>query len=158
VLHWLPSLPSFERVKPLLVPGGAALVALIWAIAFATGSTNSAWDSEWSAPAAMRGKNVVVWDRNVEGIVESQAEREKRLRNNTAEVKEHIGDMKKKLLGDRTKMRGDAIKPEKEALPSELEFNPREACIQMKLQFPERYTDMDCMSERYDSTDPWWEN
>ena len=26
----------------------------------------------------------------------------------------------------------------------------------MKMEFPERYGSVDCMSDRYDNPDPWW--
>jgi hypothetical protein len=155
VFRRLASLPVFERARPLLVLGGVVVVGLIWVVAFKASSTNTAWDSEWSAPSDTRGKSVGVWNRDVE----TQAERDKRLATSreAADLKDDLRDVKKSLLGNASKTRGNAVTMEKPELPRDLEFNAREACMQMKLEFPERYANVDCMSERYDSADPWWE-
>jgi hypothetical protein len=71
-------------------------------------------------------------------------------------VRDEVGNMKKSILGDRRRTRGDDIIPEAPPVPEGFEFNPREACLQMKLEYPERFGKVDCMSERYDNLDPWW--
>lgn len=148
MLRRRPSLPSFERVKPLLLPIAAGVGALIWVVAFVTGSRNSAWD-DWSPPSTMRGKNVSVWDRSVE----TEAEHDKRVsaKMKSLGLRDEAETIKREILGDKSKLRGDAIRPrDDDSSRDDDKFNPREACIQMKLQFPERYKDVDCMAERYD--------
>ena len=123
----------------------------MWVLAFRTGWDSPEWNEEWHNPSDVRGKTVYIGNKDVETV----AEREKRLAK-VKIVNGEVGALKKTVLGDNRKTRGNDIVPETPPLPEGFDFNPREACLQMKLEFPERYGKVDCMSDRYDSPEPWW--
>jgi hypothetical protein len=144
---------SWERVKPLAVVGMVASAGLVWVLAFRFGWANGDWSSGWGeGPPETRGKTVYIGSKDVE----TNAEKEKRLETSTKGVREQVGNMKKSILGDRRKTRGEDIVPEVPPVPAGFEYNPREACLQMQMEYPERYGKVDCMSDRYDNPDPWW--
>jgi hypothetical protein len=139
-------------VKPLAAVGVVVAAAATWVLVFRSGWSSTDWDNEWNVPSATRGKTVYIGSKDVE----TTADREKRLAIKAKELREDVGSVKKSILGDRRQIRGDDIIPETPDLPEGFDFNPREACLQMKMQFPDRYEKVDCMSDRYDSSDPWW--
>ncbi len=139
-------------VKPLAAIGFLAVGAATWVLVFRSGWSNADWENDWSVPGATRGKSINIAGREIETPVE----REKRLALQAKGLRDDVGTVKKSFLGDRHHTRGDDIVPETPPLPEGFDFNPREACLQMKVEFPERYGNVDCMSDRYDNTDPWW--
>jgi hypothetical protein len=146
-------MPPWERVKPLVGVGVLVAAALTWVFAFRTGWASGDWsDNEWKLPSDTRGKTVYIGNKDVETTLE----KEKRKAIKNKDLREEVGNMKKSLLGDHRKTRGDDIVPESPPVPEGFEYNPREACLQMKMEFPERYGGVDCMSDRYDNPDPWW--
>lgn len=133
---------------------GVCVVAgagLTWALAFSTAWSSSEWNEEWHGPSELRGKGVYIANREVE----TTEEREKRLKKIKI-VNGEVGELKKTVLGDQRAIRGNDILPDTPDRPEGFDFNPREACLQMKMEFPERYGNVDCMSDRYDSRLPWW--
>jgi len=146
-------MPSWERLKPVAGVGVVVAAALTWVLAFRTGSASSdEWNQEWNLSAETRGKGVYLGNKEVETPVE----REKRLAKARI-LNGELGAMKKTVLGDKEKVRGNDIVPARPPPPPGYNFNPREACIQMKMEYPDRYQKVDCMSEEYDGVDPWWE-
>jgi hypothetical protein len=146
-------MPSWDRLKPVAGVGVVIAAALTWVFAFRTGVTSSNdWNQEWNIPSDTRGKGVYIGNREVETPIE----REKRLAKMRL-LNGELGAMKKNVLGDKDKVRGNEIVPERPPPPPGFNFNPREACIQMKMEYPERYGNVDCMSDQYDGVDPWWE-
>jgi hypothetical protein len=142
-------MPSWERLKPVAVAGVVVATVLTWVFAFRTGSASSAeWNQEWNGG----GKGVYIGNKEVETPVE----REKRLAKDRI-LNGELGAMKKSVLGDKDKVRGNDIIPERPPPPPGFNFNPREACLQMKMEYPERYGNVDCMSDDYNGVDPWWE-
>jgi hypothetical protein len=142
---------SREQVKILAGAGVAGAVLLTWALAFRTGWASNDWNDEWQNPSDLRGKTVYIGNKEVE----TTEERDKRLKKLKL-LNGELGEMKKSVLGDRRSIRGNDIVPEAPDLPEGFDYNPREACLQMKLEYPERYGKLDCMSERYDTPEPWW--
>jgi hypothetical protein len=144
-------MPPWKRVKPLVGAGVVVAAALTWVLAFRTGWADSDWKDEWQTPSEIRGKSVVIGNRNVETVIE----KEKRLAKDRT-LQQGAGALKRSFLGDQRKTRGDDIVPEGPELPEGFDYNSREACQQMKLEFPERYGQVDCMSDAYNSSEPWW--
>ncbi len=89
--------------------------------------------------------------------VETTEEREKRLAPAAKDLRDDLGTVKRDVLGNGHKTRGNEVRGERRAPPPGYDYNPREACLQMKMTFPERYQKVDCMDRKYDSTDPWWQ-
>lgn len=147
-------MPPWERVKPLAALGMVGAAALVWAFAFRSGWAGGDGVSGWGeGPAETRGKAVVIGNTDVE----TTDEREKRLDSSKSKsVRDQVGNVKNSLLGDHRKTRGEDIIPETAGPPEDFEYSPREACMQMKLQYPERFGKVDCMSDRYETSDPWW--
>lgn len=144
-------MPPWERLKPVAVVGAVVAAGLTWALAFNNGWSSSDWNQEWHNPSDVRGKSVYIGNKEVE----TTDEREKRLAKSKL-LREEAGTVKKSILGDRRRTRGDDIIPENPPLPEGFDYNPREACQQMKMEFPERYGNVDCMSDRFDNPDPWY--
>jgi hypothetical protein len=140
-------------MKPLIGAGVAAAAALTWVFAFRTGwSSSEDWNEEWNNPADTRGKGVYIANKAVETAVE----KEQRLAKERA-LRGELGAVKRSIIGDSKKTRGSDIIPETPPPPPGFDFNARDACLQMKMEYPERYGSVDCMSDRYDTLDPWWE-
>lgn len=136
---------------------GAAVLA--WAMTFKFGFASSEWTGFWSSSAPLRGSTIPIREREVM----SEAERRKRMAKPNSALKDEIdsakADMKKDLLGDRSTTRGfDPERRGRPSVPSDVRsYTQRDACFQMKLEHPERYGDVDCMSSAYDDVDPWWQ-
>jgi hypothetical protein len=136
--------------------GVVGAAALTWVVAFETGSVNGDWNAEWSSPSETRGNTVYIGN----GHVETTEEREKRLApaaKDLRDLKDDLGTMKRSVLGDGHKTRGDDVRGEHIAPPPGYDFNPREACQHMQMTYPERYKNVDCMSDKYNSSEPWWQ-
>ncbi len=145
-------MPPWERLKPFVVVGAVGAVVAGWMLVFETGTEDAEWSAEWKPPDTLRGKAVAIKTRDVE----TTAEREKRLATKHKELRDEVGNVKKSILGDRKVTRGDDVLPDAPELGADVEYSPREACMQMKLEYPERYGDVDCMSDKYDSSEVWW--
>ena len=145
-------MPAWERYKPLAVIGVVGAAALTWVLVFETGWANGDWNAEWAGPTDTRGKSVYIGNK----LVETNEEREKRLAPGAKDIKDDLRTMRQGVLGDGHKTRGDDVRGERRAPPPGYDYNPREACMQMQMQFPERYRNVDCMDDKYDSTEPWW--
>jgi hypothetical protein len=141
----------WKRAKPLIGVGVVVAAALTWVLAFRTGWADGDWNQEWHAPSDTRGKSVYIGNKDVETAIE----KEKRLAKDKT-IRQEAGSMKRSLLGDRRKLLGEDIVPETPDLPEGFEFNPREACMQMKMEFPERYGKVDCSNDKFNGDDPWW--
>ena len=129
----------------------AAAVGL-WGVALRAGWANDAWTADWSPAAETRGKPVYLQSK----LVETAQEKEKRLAEQRLGLREEAGKLKRSLLGDRRRMLGEDIVPEAPPLPAGFEYSPREACLQVKLEYPERFGKVDCMSDQFNNPDPWW--
>jgi len=143
---------SPERLKPLAALGLLGAAALTWVFAFRSGWSNADWNQQWSAPAETRGRTIYIGSKDVETTLE----KEKRLAVQAKDLREQVREMRKSVLGDRRKTRGDDVRGEGPEVPEGFDYNPRDACLQMQLEYPERFGKVDCMSDRYDSPDPWW--
>jgi len=145
---------SSNRVKPLVAAAVVVATGLTWVFAFRTGWASSEdWNDEWNNPSATRGKGVYIGDK----LVETPVEREQRLAKERA-LRGELGAVKRSVLGESKKTRGWDIVPESPPPPPGFDFNARDACLQMKMEYPERYGNVDCMSDRYDTLDPWWQS
>jgi hypothetical protein len=132
-----------------------AAAAIAWAVALHQGFASSEWTGFWSSGSATRGNTVAIGNKRVE----TEAERKKRLGRQSNELKAALSDVRKGVLGNHQKTRGDD--PEawdrRPEVPSDVsQYTQRDACLQMKLEFPDRFGDVDCMSDDYDDTDPWF--
>lgn len=126
---------------------GAAAV-LAWAIALRPGWSSPEWTGFWSSAAPTRGK-----------AIESEAERKQRSTRQNSELKATLSDLRKDLLGDHRRTRGDdpSARARRAVVPRDVaRYTQRDACFQMKLEYPDRFGDVNCMSEDYDDTDPWF--
>ena len=147
-------MPPWQRYKSLAVLGVVGAAALTWVLAFETGSASGDWNAEWAgSPTETRGKSVYIGSK----IVETNQERDQRLAPANKDLRDDLGTMKKEVLGDSHKTRGEDVRGEHRAPPPGYDYTAREACLQMKMQFPERYRDVDCMADKYDGVDPWWQ-
>jgi hypothetical protein len=133
---------------------GAAVIA--WAVALHQAFAASEWTGFWSAPPT-RGNTVAIQNKTVE----TEAERKKRLGHRNEELRDALSDLRKGVLGNRRSTRGDD--PEawdrRPSVPGDVaDYTQRDACLQMKLEYPDRFKDVDCMSEDYDDSDPWFQS
>jgi hypothetical protein len=134
------------------VLGVLTLLALAWGLAIRV-ALSSGDGGSWSrAPAETEGRSVNTAGR----VVETPAERERRLASSPSPIREELGKARRSLLGDRRRTRGDEIRPPAPLVPRGFDYSVREACERLKLEEPDRFDDVDCMSERYDDPDPWW--
>ena len=144
-----------ERLRKYQGHAFAGAAVLAWAVAFKWGWGSSEWSGLWASAAPTRGNTVSIHERKVE----SAEERKKRLMKQNDELKATLSDLKKDVLGDRRATRGDDpferdLRP---VIPGDVaHYTQRDACFQMKLEFPDRFGDVDCMSSEYDDSDPWF--
>jgi hypothetical protein len=95
----------------------------------------------------MRGDGVYIGNR----LVETEAEREARLRRLNSGLVATLKDVKKEVLGDRSKTPGNDIPVVAPELPFEREeLSPREYCNKLRLQGPERYKELKCEDPKLD--------
>lgn len=138
--------------------GGVILgivTVVVWARAFREGSTESAWGSSlWASAPDTRGGTISLTPKDVE----TTEERERRmlLDKKMKELKPDVSDLKRGLVGDGRKTRGDDVRGDQREVPAGFDVSPREACMQMKLEYPEKFGKVDCMSPKYDNPDPWY--
>jgi hypothetical protein len=115
-----------------------------WAFAFAFGFAPSEWVGFSASPSITRGKDI----KGPRKPMEQQ----------TSEIQGALADLKKDMLGRDEKTRGFDPKGPRAYIPREMRrYTQRDACMQMKLEYPDRFGDVDCMSEKFDDIDPWWQ-
>jgi hypothetical protein len=123
--------------------------AAAWTVAFGWGWQGEGWQGFRIPAAETRGRHV-----------ETPAEQEQREAREESALREALRGARKELLGNRSRTRGDDLRsraPITGAQPDEVTgYTQREACMQMKLEHPERFGDVDCMSSAFDDDDPWF--
>jgi hypothetical protein len=141
---------TLDRLK--LLAGGVVVIgtASAWLLVFQSGWRGGDWTGFWSDSEQTRGDAVSIAGRRVETPVE----REKRLGITGDHVNDTIYEAKKEVLGDRSRTQGDEVRRERGRIPEMYRYTEREACMEMKMEFPDRYKDVDCMSADM-SDDPW---
>jgi hypothetical protein len=148
-----------ERVRKYgtLVVAIACVVG--WALVFKSGASSSEWTGFWSSGEKTRGKSVNIREKDVE----TTAERDKRMARERLgvaekrEVADALRDLKTDVLGNKAPTRGRPLHYQQAIPREERRYTQRDICFQMKLEDPERYKDLDCMSEKYDDSEPWWQ-
>jgi hypothetical protein len=150
-----------ERLRQYQRHLAVGVVVLAWAVAFRWGFAGSDWEGAWwgSAPTT-RGDAVVIKEKEVLTEAERQgrlAKQKKELGDTFREIKDVARSGKKQLVGDRRQTRGDDLRKEEELDPETATWTQREMCQNMKVQFPDRFRDVDCMSNEYDDTMPWYQ-
>lgn len=146
----------FERLKKYQNHLFIGTAVLAWAVVFKWGFASSEWSGFWASSAPLRGNTVAIREKEIL----SSAERKKRMEKQNSELKSVLDDVKKDLLGNDSATRGDdpARRERRIVIPRDVSrYTQRDACFQMKLEHPERYGDVDCMSPAYDDVDPWWQ-
>jgi hypothetical protein len=120
------------------------VTAAAWGFAFVRGFAPSEWVGFSASPSITRGKDV-------KGA-------KKRAEEQTSEIQGALSDLKKEMLGRDEKTRGYDVKGPRAYIPREMRrYTQRDACMQMKMEYPDRFGDVDCMSEKFDDIDPWWQ-
>jgi hypothetical protein len=67
-----------------------------------------------------------------------------------------LEDLRAGVLGKDDKTRGSDIHaPQTRPSKSAYDYTPREVCWQMKINYPDRYKDIDCADSKYDGTQGW---
>lgn len=120
---------------------GATLAS--WGVAFGAGFAPSAWVGFTASPSLTRGQDV--------------SGRKKPVDPRSSEIDGALADLKKELLGRDEKTRGADPRGPRARIPREMgRYTQRDACLQMKLEYPDRFGEVDCMSGKFDDSDPWW--
>jgi hypothetical protein len=140
---------TLARMKPLMGPGALLVTGGVWLVVFQSGWQSGDWAGFWSSSSDVRGSTVDIKGKRVENALE----REQRLGITGKHVNETLYKAKKKLLGERAATLGNDVSSQRE-VPDMYRASEREACMEMQLEFPERYKDIDCMSQDI-SDDPW---
>lgn len=143
---------DWDRVRKYGNYGAVGAAVLAWGVAFKFGWGNSEWTGFWGQAQETRGNAVVIKEKRVE----TTAERAARLGKQNSDLDNAIRDLRKDLLGDNRPTAGVAPKF-RPRIPKDIaSYTQRDACFQMKLEFPDRFGDVDCMSDKYDDNDPWF--
>ena len=141
---------TLARVKPFVGPAALLITAGAWILVFQAGWQTGDWAGFWFSPSEVRGNYVDIHDKKVETPVE----REKRLGLDGNHVNETLYQAKKKLLGERARTLGNDVSPGRGSVPQMYRATEREACMEMKLEYPDRYANVDCTSPDV-SDNPW---
>jgi hypothetical protein len=145
-----PRLVGFLRKLALLGAVGAA--AWTWADTLKRSWASNEWTGLWGSSTELRGTTVKIDPHDIE----TNAEREKREKQMNTGLVDDLRGVKRGVLGDKRMLRGKDINGEAVVLPpGHADYTQREACMQQKMEFPERFKDLDCMSDKYDDTEPW---
>ena len=142
------------NLRKLALLGAVGAAGFTWADTLKGSWASNEWTGLWSSAPELRGTTVKIAVQEIE----TTAEREKREAQLKTGLVDDLHQMKRDVLGDNRKLRGSAISPGPRVLPPGFaDFTQRDACFQQKLEYPERFKDADCMSDRYDSTEPWFQ-
>jgi hypothetical protein len=72
------------------------------------------------------------------------------------EVKRGLKELRGEVLGRSHEARGGkVVAPSFHPEDEQMDFTRREVCVKMKLDFPEKYKDLDCSKATYNSPDPF---
>jgi hypothetical protein len=75
---------------------------------------------------------------------------------NAGEVKDGLRSIRGEVLGKNTQVRGDKVVGNVvKAQDESFNYSPREVCVKMKLDFPDKYQNLDCSKPEYDSPHDW---
>lgn len=141
-----------KRIRPIVGVVSIVAVAVAWYFAFYWGAAQ-----EW--PTAMdtgdvtpsRGTRLGIWEKKVETPVE----RDQRINGRRTGLNAELRTLKEKTFGV-GKTKGNDVFGTHGPLPDELlNYTPREACEQMRLQYPDKFKDVDCASHKFDANEPW---
>lgn len=137
-----------KHLNHIIVLG--AIIA--WAVAFESGWARSESTGFWARRTELRGDAVAIRGEQIE----TAAQRERRLARQTSELEDELSDLRKDYLGGGKRTEG--VDPRfRPSIPRDVaRYTQRDACIQMKMEFPERFGDVDCFSDRYDDAEPWF--
>lgn len=145
---------ELARLKPLAGIGAVGVMILAWLFAFDSGADDDAWSGHDLKLSQTRGRQVGGMARKVETSEEKEA-RLKPIIEKTG-IQADLTDLKKKVLGNDDRTRGNDVRGQHGELPPELrDYTPREACEQMRLEYPDRFGSLDCSAERFDNGDNW---
>jgi hypothetical protein len=82
--------------------------------------------------------------------------REKEAKKAPGAVRRSMHDLKDSVIGGSPTTRGNEILPPRDRPPkSYYEYTPREVCVQMKLNYPEHYKNLDCGAASLSSPYNW---
>lgn len=70
------------------------------------------------------------------------------------EVNRKLEELRASVLGKDDETRGKKVAPAKIPPKRILEFTPREVCIKMKIDFPDKYKEVDCASDKFSPPPP----
>lgn len=135
---------------------GACVLA--WAVVFKSGWGNSEWTGLWSSGEKTRGSSVVIKEKVVETTEERHKRQAKYLRGvaQKRELDEKLRELRTEFLGNKSPTRGDPLRFQQRIPKDVARYTQRDVCFQMQLEEPERYKDIDCMSDQYDDKEPWF--
>jgi hypothetical protein len=72
------------------------------------------------------------------------------------EALQKLRDLKSSVVGNDAKTRGDTVHdPQIRPPKSAYDYTPREVCMKMKVNEPEKYKDVDCGSDKFASPEGW---
>jgi len=76
------------------------------------------------------------------------------------EVQQKLDALKTSVLGKDEETRGNKVHAQQIKPPkSDYDYTAREVCMQMKLNYPEKYKDVDCGTDKFSSPNGWkWDD
>ena len=102
------------------------------------------------AVLALWGGAYMQWGRG--GATDASTERP----GGNKEVDQKLDELRAKVLGKNEETRGKKVyAPQIRPPKSAFDYTPREVCLQMKINHPDRYKDVDCASDKFSSPDGW---
>lgn len=135
-----------ERLRRYVRPAGLGVALLVWVAAFAWGFRSSPWVGFQAAEQPTKGR-----------AVESESERKKRMEKLKAldirDVADPLRTVKKDMLGDRSKLRGREVGGAPRVRQPWV--SRRRACLDLKLAYPDKFGELDCMAPKYDEDEDW---
>jgi hypothetical protein len=132
------------RRRKLATYAFVGVTVAAWGIAFSSAFAPSEWVGFSASPSRTRGKDVSGAKKPIE--------------QQNSEIDGALEGLKKDMLGRDGKTRGFDPKGPRANIPREMRrYTQRDACMQMKLEYPDRFGDVDCMADKFDDIDPWWQ-
>lgn len=150
------------HLRKLALLGAMGVAGWTWVDTLKWSWASKEWTGLWSSAPELRGTTVKIAERDIEMVrnIETPEERERREKREmqlTTGLVDELRGVKRDVVGDKHKLRGkDVTAPEQLLPPGYEDFTQRDVCMQQKLEFPERFKDIDCMSDRYDNEEPWF--